>query len=283
VHDVKEIITTITAWTKKAGKITKLLRMYEKASAQPVDNAYIIEKEVIEIEKAVADFSDPNIKDILAPWLKDERASIGKLKEDFRFRFGQQLKPLFDKDGVRIRGQYPLLRLGLFTLKLNFEFGEATLFFGPEVDKIKSKIPLQPKAIYDIVCRCKHDMEAEPFETDKFYDDIHAAYIRCLRLADKSSGDKILITDLLREYVFLKQPKQFMIDPSKGHFQEYSRVKLSYMLYRLRNTDVGARGMRFHVATFDATVDKLRSFWIPDNEEGEGTHYEYVSFEKSLD
>jgi len=281
VHDVRDIIATIKAWTKQAGKITKLLHAYEKANAQPVDNAYIIERRFIEIEKAVADFPDPGIRNVIDPWLKKEKSSIGKLKEDFRFRFGQQLKPLFEKDGVRIRGQYPLLRLGLFTLRLNFEFGEATLFFGPEVDKIKSKIPLQPKEIYDIVSRCRRDIEAEPFEIDKFYEDIHAAYLRCLRLAGKSSGDKILVTDLLKEYVFLKQPKQFMIDPSKSHFKEYSRIKLSYMFYRLKNADVGARGMRFHVATFDATVDKLHSFWIPDNDEGDGTHYEYVSFEKS--
>jgi len=283
VDDVREIIATIKAWSKQASKITKLLNTYEEAHALPVDNAYVIEKKIKEIETAVAALPDPNIRGTVNTWLNNEKTSVGKLKEDFRFRFGQQLKALFEKDGVGIRGQYPLLRLGLFTLKLNFEFGEATLFFGPEVDRIKAKIPLHPKTIYDIVCRCRRDMEAKPVEPDNFYDDIYAAYQRCLRIAGKSLGDKVLVTDVLKEYVFLKQPKRFVIDPSKGHFHEYSRVKLSYMLYRLKNTDVGTRGLRFHVATFDATVDKLRSFWIPDNEEGEGTHYEYLSFEKPHD
>lgn len=273
------IIESIKALTTQANSIMKLLRGYEKAHSQAVDNAVILEKKITEIEKVVADLSNHELKNLLESWLRGEKESITKLKEEFRFQFGQQLNALFAQDGMKIRGQYPLLRIGLFTIKLNFEFGEGTLFFGPEIERIKSKIPLQPKVIYDTVHQCTRAIEAEPFDPEMLCADLYAAYQRCLALSGKSCGDKVLITEVLKEFVFLKQPKQFIIDASKSSFHEYSRVKLSYMLYRLKRANIEVRGMKLHVATFDATIDKVRSFWVPENEEGEGTHYEYISFE----
>lgn len=256
------------------------MNAYEKARAEPVNNAYVLEKKIAEIEKAVTALPDIEQTKTLQSWLHKQREEIEKLKEDLRFQFGQELTAVFVKEGKTLRGQYPVLRVGLYTLRVDFEFGEANLFFGPEVEKIKSKIPMQPQAIYHVIKKFDHDIKDGPFEPEKIYDDILAAYGRCLSIADKSFGDKVLITEVLKEYVFLKQPKKLMIDATKKNFREYSRMKLSYMLYRLKNTNVIEHGMRFHVATFDATTDKLQSLWIPDNEEGDGTYYEYLSFEK---
>jgi DNA-binding transcriptional MerR regulator len=279
VLDVKEIISSIKTRGRQLSKIVKLLDSYEKACSDPVDNAYIIEKKISELEKNIAALSDRDERDVLKNWLDSAKNSVSKLKDDFRFKFGQQLKNLFGKDGQKIRGQYPLLRIGFFTLKLNFEFGDATLFFGPEIERLRSKIPLQPKAIYDAIRQYEQSIRETNFDASRTFEDLYEAYKRCLIVAGKSSGDKIWITEVLKEYVFSKQSKQFMIDPSKEHFHGYPRAKLSYMLYRLKHANATERGLRLHVATFDATVDKSRSFWVPDNEEGEGTHYEYMSFE----
>ena len=259
--------------------MVKSLQAYEKISTQAVENAYVLERKITEIEKTIALISANAVPHELNAWIQSEKAMISKLKDDFRFQLGQQLKSMFEKDGLKIRGQYPLLRIGLFTLKLNFEFGEAILFYGPEVEKLRSRIPLQPQAIGDVVRQYARDMRGERFDEKKVSGELYAAYERCLKLLAKPIGEKVRITEVLKEYVFLTQPKQFNVDPSKGHYREYSRLKLSYMLYRLKLADIDAHGMRLYVATFDSTVDKLRSFWIPDNEEGEGTHYEYISFE----
>ena len=252
---------------------------YDKIKDHPVENAYLVEKRIFEIEKVLADIPDHQVPRNIDDWLQSEKSKISKFKDDFRFQLGQQLKSMFEKDGIAIRGQYPVLRIGLFTLKLNFEFGEAILFYGPEVEKLKSKISLQPQAIYDAVRQYDQDMRKGIDNEQRLLDDLYAAYLRCLKFTEKPTGEKVRITEVLKEYVFLIQPKQFNADPSRGNYREYSRLKLSFMLYRLKGADIDAKGMRFHVATFDATVDKLRSFWIPDNEEGEGTHYEYISFE----
>lgn len=253
---------------------------YEKARAEPIVNAYLLERKIAEIDKATRALPEIEQTKAVQAWLHKQREEVGKLKEDLRFRFGQELTALLEKDGKSLRGQYPVLRIGLYTLRVDFEFGEASLFFGPEIEKIKSKIPLQPQIIHQTITECDKDMKGASFEPDKVYDDMLIAYRRCLSISNKSFGDKVLITEVLKEYVFLKQPKKLMIDATRKNFQEYSRMRLSYMLYRLKNTDAIERGMRFHVATFDATTDRLQSLWVPDNEEGDGTHYEYLSFEK---
>jgi hypothetical protein len=101
-----------------------------------------------------------------------------------------------------------------------------------------------------------------------------------LKLTNKQYGEKLLVTDVLHEFAMLQQSKKFLIDPKKSNFHEFSRVKLSYILYYLKKSDA-LKDMHLHVATFDATTDKRHSMWVPDNEEGEGTHYAYISFEKT--
>jgi hypothetical protein len=276
---VQEIIAELKKFTKQMNKLTRLIGVYDKVRMQPVNNAYLLEKRILEIERILSGLPGQRGIQKLSDWVENEKAKISKLKDDFRFQLGQQLKSMFEKDGMNIRGQYPILRVGFFTLKLNFEFGEAILFYGPEVEKLKSKIPLQPQAIYDAVRQYEQDMKGGSFEAQKLSDDLYAAYMRCLKFSENPPGEKLRITEVLKEYVFLIQPKQFNLDPSRGHYRGCSRLRLSYMLYRLKAADIDTHGMRFHVATFDSTVDKMRSFWIPDNEEGEGTHYEYISFE----
>ena len=257
-----------------------MLQEYEKLSTERVDNAYLLQKKIDEVEKMLGSLPDSGPKQILDGWLVEARSDAADAKDAFRFQFGQQLKALFEQDGVKVRGQYPLLRMGMFTLRMNFDFGDATLFFGPEVEKLRSKIPLQPRTIYDIIKQYDSGMKSGLADLNKIYEDLSGAYQRCLKVSGKSPGHKVLISDVLREYVFSRQSKQFGIDARRENFHEYPRINLSYMLYGLRTNRIAGDVMRLHVATFDATVDKVRSFWVPDNEEGDGTHYEYISFEE---
>lgn len=176
-----------------------------------------------------------------------------------------------------------MLRLGLYTLKLNFELGEAMLYFGPEIEKIKTKIPIQAEVIYEIVLKHRREIATESAELVDVARDIRTAYERCARRDGKPYGEKLLITDVLKEYVFMKQSKKFAADACRQNFREYPRARMSFMLYQLRNNKNASRGMHLHVATFDATVDKTKALWVPEDEEGTGTHYEYITFESRDD
>lgn len=272
-----EILRELKVFLKNVKQLTKHIEDYEKLRSNPIENAFLMERQMAAISKSVGALPEFGAKNALSSWMDSMGKEIENAKEDFRFQFGQRLKILLEQEGIKMRGQYPLLRFGLFTLKLNFEFGEATLFFGPEVDKIRSKIPLNAETIMVEVRKQYEDIRTPKYDATRMLNDLQTAYQRCLRLANKTSGEKILVGDLLREYVFIKQPKQFIIDPCKDNYRAYPRMKLCYMLYQLKKAGI-AQNMRLYVATFDATVDKSRSFWIPENEDGEGTYYEYIAF-----
>ncbi len=58
-------------------------------------------------------------------------------------------------------------------------------------------------------------------------------------------------------------------------------MRFSHDLLRLKQAGafvVSDVQLKLHVANFDATTEKAKALWVPDSEEGDGTHYSYLSF-----
>ena len=267
---------------KKARIVAKRLESYEKIKEQPAINTHILEKNLNDIKKLLTTFPDSEIKSGIVKWTDDETEFIKKTKEEFRFQFGNQLKELLEKDGLILKGQLPLLRAGFFTLKLDFELGFAALYWGPEIQTIKAKIPLSVQEIYQTLHNFNEQIKKRTTSPQDFLKNLHQAYQRYTSFnPPKADGNKVLLIDLLSELVLISQPSSFRTDPSKDKFREYSRIQFSYDLYCLRQTTGQASSLRLSVATFDATTDIAKSIWVPDNETGDGTYYSYIAFVES--
>jgi hypothetical protein len=279
MHDIIDRFKSVSKQTKH---LVKMLQQYQKLTAEPVQNVYLLEKHGQSMEKHINALPEGSMKNELREFLRKEMSCIEENKEEFKIQFGQHLRRIFKEKSMEIRGQYPLLRVGLYTLKTDFEFGQAVLYFGPEVEKITSRIPLQPQIVFETVATFDADLRALERSPAEYVRDIYDAYIRSLRLLQKDQGQKVLLSEVLKEFILLQQPKRFFADPQKIHYRDFSRVKFSYLLYQIKQSGTMERGLRFHVATFDATTDKLHSLWIPENENGDGTHYSMISFEKEV-
>ncbi len=265
---------------EKAKIISKRLESYQKIKEQPAANTHILEKNLNEIKKLLTTFPESEIKSNLSKWTDEENEFIKNTKEEFRFQFGNQLKELLEKDGLILKGQLPLLRAGFYTLKLDFELGLAALYWGPEIQTIKAKIPLSVQEIYQTLYNFNEQLKKRTTSPQDFLKSLHQAYQRYTSFNNITFGNKVLLIDLLSELVLISQPSSFRTDPSKTKFREYSRIQFSYDLYCLRQTVSQGSTLRLSVATFDATTDKAKSIWIPDNETGEGTYYSYIAFEE---
>ncbi|MBN2620714.1 hypothetical protein JXB22_06435 [candidate division WOR-3 bacterium] len=283
MHDLHESIEQLKKASRETRKIVKLLALFAEDAALPVENAYILEKQCTDIEKHLVTLPESTLKNELQQWLAAERGRIAENKEEFKIQFGQKLQALFAQKNTTVKGQYPLLRIGFYTLKLDFEFGQATLFFGPEIEKIISRITLHPQAVFGSIISYDKKLRALDHSPQEYLERLKEAYALVIRFHGKSLGEKVLLSDVLREFVVRQQNKRFFIDPQKSHFTEFPRVRLAYILYQIKQAGIAEHGLHFHVATFDATTDKLQSFWILENEQGEGTHYSHISFEKRVD
>ena len=274
------ILEALRTLVKTSQRLQKLIKDYKNLQENAAENAYLLEKRIIQIRKVSQDFPDSELKQTLSSWIERAEADVTKAKEDFKFQFAQKLQTLLKRDGMTMRGHFPLLRIGLYTARVNFDLGEVTLFFGPEVEKIGLKIAFTPQKIHEALKRFDDSVRAIKESPQELHEKLRTAYKRRLALTNKQYGEKLLVTEVLHEFAMLQQSRKFLVDPQKSNYREYSRVKLSSILYYLKKSDA-VQNMHLHVATFDATTDKQHSIWVPENEEGEGTHYGYISFENA--
>jgi hypothetical protein len=282
--------------SKRVKPLTKKLESYAKIkeSAKGGLNIHLLEKSLNDIKKLLTNFPDAEIKSSLLKWTEEETGFIKKTKEEFRYKFGNELKELLEKDGIALKGQLPVLRAGFYTLRLDFELGFAGFFWGPEIQTIKAKIPFSVQEIYQALHNFNEQIKKRATPANDFLKNLQHAYERYTSFNNIAYGNKVLLIDLLSELVLISQPASFRADPAKGKFREYSRIQFSYDLYSLKKIDPspissptgggrtggGQIKFRLSVATFDATTDKAKSIWVPDNEQGDGTYYSYIAFEE---
>ncbi len=271
-----EISAELKRLARVSNKAAKHIAQYMQVQ-EAEDNVYVLDKKIDEIERSCEELPECDLKKHVRAWIAQRRDRIKELKEEFRFTFGKKLTSLFSTDGIPVKGQYPIVRIAWYTVKMDFEFGEAEVFYGPEVEKILRKMTLHPDRIYNAIKDFDEKLKSSSKEQEKLLSKIRSAYERVLRIESKQPGEKVSIIEVMNQFVMVSQTKKFKADPSKTLFRETSRVMFSYIVHLLKKTH--AAGLHLHVATFDATVDKTRALWIPEDETGEGTHYSYLSFE----
>jgi hypothetical protein len=277
------LVELLESLSGQAHKLAKRLVAYRPLLADPVNNATVRAKALEELARLAQAFPESEARARVLAWLKEESEAVAKSREEFRFEFGRRLVAGLEGSGLAVKGQLPMLRVGLFTLRTDFDAGTATVFWGPEIEKLKSGLKLVPAELARTLRAYYERLKEKSVEPGRLARLMHSAYQRILTLNNLAPGTRVFLLDLLAEITMLLQPPGFKLNPTQEKFVEYPRIRFSYDLFRLRQAgqfQVGEDRLKLHVANFDATTEKARSLWVPDNEEGEGTHYSYVSFMK---
>jgi hypothetical protein len=275
------LIESLRALSASALKLSKRLSEYKPLLSDPVNNVHERERALADIAKLAAAVPESDVRTRLDEWLAAERADVEARKSEFKFEFGRQFVAGLEGSGISVRGQLPMLRTGLFTLKADFTAGTASIFWGPEIEKLKSGLKLEPLALARTVRSYQERLVQKAIEPERLLKQLAAAYRRYCVVTGQPEGSRVFLLDLLSELVLLLQPESFRLNPAQEKFVEYPRIRFSYDLFRLKQAGqfaTGGRRLKLHVANFDATTEKSKALWVPDNDEGEGTHYSYVSF-----
>jgi hypothetical protein len=261
--------------------LAKRMSAYNGLLPEPVGNVHARSRALAEIGGLVEAFPDSDARRQIEAWRRAESADVEQALSEFRFEFGRRLADGLEGSSLAIRGQLPVLRVGLFTLRTDFDAGSATVYWGPEVEKLRAGLRLVPADLAATLRKWNDGLRQKSIEPQKLATRLHAAYTRTIAFRGLEPGARVFLLDLLAELVMLLQPESFRLNPAQEKFVEYPRVRFSYDLYRLKQAGaftVGAARLKLHVANFDATTEKSKALWVPDNDEGDGTHYSYLSF-----
>ncbi len=263
-------------------QLVKRLVAYQKLLNEPVRRAYEREKSLGEIEELAGRLPAGEVRVKLEEWLCAERSGLEEAKNEFRFEFGKVLLQGLEGSGMGVKGQLPFLRCGLFSVRVDFTTGRATIFWGPEIERLKSGVPAEPLGLAKLLRSYQESLAKRAIkEPEDFARRLLVAYRRLCANQGVGEGARVFLIDLLGEMVLLMQPEGFKVNPVKERFVEYPRVRFSYDLYLLKRSGVRTvegRQIRLSVANFDATAEKAKALWVPDNEGGEGTYYSYIAF-----
>ncbi|MGQ9707431.1 MAG: hypothetical protein ACUVUR_00960 [bacterium] len=276
------LVAILKELSARSQQITRRLTLYQRLLPEPVRNAYERERLLLEIEKDIASFAEGEVKRQLAEWLNEEMAKVQEAKEEFRFDFGRRILSGLEGSGLEVKGQLPFLRVGFFSVRADFSTGKAIIFWGPEIEQLKSGVKLEPLTLAKLLRTYQEGlMKRAVKEPQEFLSRLYQGYQRICLLRSLPEGERVFLIDLLSELVLLQQPEGFRINPTRERFVEYPRIRFSYDLYLLKCSGlrtVAGRKIRLSVANFDATVRKERALWVPDSDEGEGTYYSHISF-----
>jgi len=275
------LVELLQSLSGQSQKLARRLAAYRGLLSDPVNNVHARARAIAELSGAIQAFPDSEVRERLGEWLRNESAAIEQGRAEFRFEFGRQLVAGLEGSGMTVRGQLPLLRVGLFTVRADFEAGSATIFWGPEIEKLKSGLELAPGELATTLRKWNERLRQKSIEPAKLAARLQAAYRRFCGIGGLNQGTRVFLLDLLSELVLMMQPESFRLNPAQEKFVEYPRVRFSYDLFRLKQAGAFAVGdvqLKLHVANFDATTEKAKALWVPDSEEGDGTHYSYMSF-----
>ncbi len=276
------LIVLLKELSSRSQQVAKRLTLYQRLLSDPVQNAYERERLLNEIENLLTGLANGEVKERLQEWLKGEREKVQEAKEEFRFDFGRKLLAGLEGTCLEVKGQLPFLRVGLFSVHADFTTGRATIFWGSEIERLKSGVKLEPLALAKLLRSYQESLTKRGTkEPAEFLNRLYQAYQRLLYARSIPEGERVFLIDLLGELVLLLQPDGFKINPTKDRFVEYPRIRFSYDLYLLKRSGVrtvAGKQVRLSVANFDMTQEKAKALWVPDNAEGEGTYYSYIAF-----
>jgi hypothetical protein len=270
---VENIRKELSKIKRKTESLNKILANYGALKKEAISNVYKLEELLHQIKKLVNEYDTQPLMGRILHWSEEEEREIGLLKKEAKHRFGRELSEAVRKVGIELRGQYPNLYANLYHIKVEFERGVASVYWGPEfVKRTKPNSAL----ILEVIKQHKSSLEGDGFSPEDFKVKLYDAYRRVVLNRGLEIGERVPIVEVLTELVFLIQGKKFRYDPKRSNFKEYGRINFGYDLYRLRRSGK-ADALTLFVATFDATRSKESAIFVPDSESG-GTRYAYISF-----
>lgn len=260
--------------------VTRLVKAIETLEKDRINNVQQIEKLVGNLQKVVPSIpAGSQTRQMVEAWLSDCVSHLQSDKGEVRRNFGVALENMLKGKGLELKGQYPELKTGFYTIELDFDKSQADIWYGPK-QEFMAKARLSPAEVAKQLERIGKALTGRPFREETFLKRLYESYLRALSRIGRKEGEHAPILQVLADYVFLAQDRRFYTDPRKEHFKGYGRAFFSYDLYRLRQRKLLGKELSLVVATRANTVRRESFLWVPMDDKGKGEVYAYLYFKE---
>ena len=179
---------------------------------------------------------------------------------DFRQTFGKELESELKKIGFDLRGQYPLLKTGMYTLDVDFDKSKVVIWYGHLQEKLASRKLSAIDVVKEI--KSQHEQITEhDFDDDTFIRTLHDIV-----------GDRSPVKDVIAEFI------ERNVYGAKA--KKTVRACLSYDLHRLKTRTFDDLELSLVTATRAHTQRKADNIWVPANDQGQGMYVSHIHFRK---
>ena len=249
--------------------LAKRLSEISRLDKKRTENLGKLRKRVAKFDD-ILDKLDADTSSALRSWLEEFSKSLDATTAEVRKSFGADLDRQLDSIGIKLKGQYPLLKAGLFVIEVDFEKGVSQIGYGMQ---------------QEMLLQTSIDATTVATELEKQLNTLGSRgsaedFVKLLRSAythasvDLGVGNSVPITALLVYVALGLQTSAFRTDPIRQKYRSYSRADFSYDLYIHHKEVTSAFHLR--IATRQQTQRRSDFLWIPTDSLGEGSAFAII-------
>lgn len=269
--DKPKITTKFAEFTKNTAAINRMLAEIGKLDIDRARNIASLQARISKLDACVEALRHmPDVVTQLDEWLVSYRSEFLTAKEEQAKRFGVKLESELRKKGLELSGHYPELCAGVFTIEINLDKWQITLWYGPKQERL-GICAVSAEETGDLVEKYRTTLGSHVEE---------AVFVQRLqesltRLRQQNEEGVTPIVAVLGELTLVMQSEQFRRDPRREHYHSYGRADFSMDLCRF--------GRRVQLRTATRALARSRDdfLWVPSDERsGEGAIYSHVCLRK---
>lgn len=263
-------------------KIDQLLKDIASLDQNQIPNLTKLQKKIKDLKDLLEKPEAHNYEnDQVDIWLKSYELQLVEIenqinKKKFANELAQELKSL----NLVLTGQYPILKVGFFSLILDYKKDTVQLWYGYEQELIgEYRIFANAREVKKQINNFLKN-GGSGLDTNSFIDKLKNAY--CYLFEQKYERNKIeipIIEMWQRMASWEIQSEKFQQEPLIENMRNYSRADFSYDLYKTKKI-CSQKGLHLTTAMKAFTTQRKDYLWIPNNEHNEmGSVYAFIKFD----
>ncbi|HEX4946220.1 MAG TPA: hypothetical protein VFZ34_06140 [Blastocatellia bacterium] len=240
--------------------LIKPLDQAQRALKDAHQNAVALHEATTLLEQPPEELSLPSHYQKL---IRQVRAVADENLSELEFTFARDLREAFKAISIKLDGPPDALIAELFVIRPDLRKKQVTMTFSRQ--PVTKPVKLDVEKVVTAYQKARKEICERKVDQQELLAELYEAYVRVVKLQDKTMGFRASIVDVFRELVIVRQPLGFRKDPNKGRFVDYPKTHFAYDLLQLRQSKkMTYNGLHLNLgtATIDTTSDSTKAMFL---------------------